>query len=114
MQLSLRSRVQQLVVRDAAPEKEGQTRRQLDVVDPERASGRDVGRFALDAEEELRADEQPLECAFDSGVEAALAASFLIERQQILDVRLGRRPPICAAGQREQNLFRAPIVLRRT
>ena len=46
--------VQQVVVRDAAPEEERQPRRQLEVAEAVNGSGLDPGGIALDAEDELR------------------------------------------------------------
>ena len=50
------------------------------------ASG--VEGLALDAEEELRADEQPLEGPLNAEIEAALFATSFVKRQEVPDVRL--------------------------
>ena len=63
----------------------------------------DVRGLTLDAEEELRADEQPLERLLDAEVEAAFFASALVERQQVPDVRLGHRAAVRAARERGKN-----------
>ena len=64
-------RVQQLVVRDAAPEEERQARRQLDVADPIRRARRRGPRVALDAEQELRARQERAQRHLDARFEAA-------------------------------------------
>ena len=92
---------EQLVVGNAAPEEERQARRQLEVADADTTVAGGAGRLALDAEQELRADQQPLERALDAGVEAGFGAALVIERQQVLDVGLCRRPPIGAPRQRQ-------------
>ena len=61
---------QQLIVGNAAPQKERQPRRELEVADAIRRSGRGVRRIALDAEQELGADEQAPYRALDARVEA--------------------------------------------
>ena len=48
----------------------------------------DVRRLTLDAEEELRADEQPLERLLDPEIEAALFTTSFVKRQEVPDVRL--------------------------
>ena len=66
--------VEQLVVGNAAPQEERQARRELEVADAVRPRRRGAGRIALDAEQELRADEQPLERQLDARVEARRSA----------------------------------------
>ena len=61
-----RRHVEQLVVRDAAPQEERQPRRQLEIAEPVRGARRDVGRLALEAEEELRIDEHARQRALDA------------------------------------------------
>ena len=51
---------EQLVVRNAAPEEERQPRRQLEVADRDRRCPARAGGIELDAEQELRADEDRL------------------------------------------------------
>ena len=61
-------------------------------------------RVALDAKQKLRADEQTLERALDAPRRTRLPRGLLVERQQILDVGVGHRPPVGAAREREQDL----------
>src|SRR5205823_6123176 len=112
-QLSSRRDVQQLVIRDAAPEEERQPGRELDVADLERRAARESGWLAFDAEKKLRADEQPLERALDARVEARLVAALVKEGQQVAKIGVARRPSIRESRQREQDLSCASsIVLR--
>ena len=80
--------VEQLVVRNAAPQEERQPRRELDVAQPMDGAGRDVRRILLDAEQEVRDRQHALERALDAAVEAAAGASLVVERQQRVDVVL--------------------------
>ena len=80
-QLPALGHVEQLVVRNAAPEEERQAGRQLQVADPVALAGRDALRIALDAEQELGADQQPPQRHLDAGVEAAAGASPVVEGQ---------------------------------
>ena len=71
--------------------------------------GGDVRRLALDAEQEARRGQDPLEAALDAGLEAAVGSARLVEPEQRLDVRVGHRPAIGRARQRRENLLRARL-----
>jgi len=71
-QPSRRRNVQQFLVRNAAPDEERQPRCELDVADAIRRAGSDARGITLDAEQELRADEQSLDRPLDAEIEAAL------------------------------------------
>ena len=85
--------VQQLVVRDAAPQEEGESRRQLQVADGVGLAGADVGRVGLAPEEEIRADQDAPQRHLDAGVEVAPGAARLVETEQHLDVAVCHRAP---------------------
>ena len=70
------------------------------------------GGIGLDAEQEIRADEQPLERGTNAGIEAAVRTGTLIEAKQRLDVVARRRPAIRTSRQRRQNLCRASVFAR--
>ena len=72
---------EQLVVGNAAPQEKREPRGQLEIADRVRRPGRHAGRLALDAEQELRADEQAAHGALDAALERATLASFAIERE---------------------------------
>ena len=57
----------------------------------------DVGRIALDAEQELRADQNPLDRLLNAGIEAGFRLARRIEGHQAFDIRIIDRPPVCAA-----------------
>ena len=91
-QLARDREVEQLVVRNAAPQEERQTRGELDVGETIRGSGSDFAGIGLDAEQKIRADQQTLERRADAVVEIS-ARRTLIEAHQRLDIvcRRGRR-----------------------
>ena len=64
--------VQQLVVRDTAPEEEREARCEIDVADPVHLTWPGAGRILLDAIEEVGRDEHPFQRGLNAGVEAAL------------------------------------------
>ncbi len=70
LQLSLFRGLQQRIVRDAAPQEEGEARGQLDVADSVRRRGRNPLRILFDPEDELRAHENAPERELDSRIEA--------------------------------------------
>ena len=106
-QLSANRQIEQLVVRDAAPEEERQARGELDVGETIRGARRDRVRIGFDAKQEIRADEQPLERRADAAVEVAVGTAALIEAEQRLDVVVRHRPAIRTPRQRRQDLRRA-------
>ena len=77
--------------------------------------GRRSGGIALDAEDELRAGENALESFFNAGFEAtvhpgaSLPAGYVrtrvVERHQQLQVGIGNRLAVCAAGERFNDLL---------
>ncbi len=70
LQSSARRGVEQLVVRDAAPEEERQPRGELEIGQPVRGTSGDARGIALGAEEEVGIDQNPLERELDAGIEA--------------------------------------------
>ena len=103
--------VQQLIVGNAAPQEEGQPRRQLEIADAIRRVRRDAGRIRLDAEEEVGAHQHARQGHLDAGVEAALGVALLVERQRAAKVGIGHRPPVRPLRQRRQDLPRGALVL---
>jgi len=68
----LNRRVSQLVVGDAAPEKERQPRRQVQIAEAIGGSGRQPFGLMFDAEEETRSGQDALDPALDAGIETAV------------------------------------------
>src|SRR4029079_5978561 len=65
--------IEELFVRNAAPQKERQPGRELDIADPMDRAGSDAAVF-LNAKDERRAGENPTQCQLNPGVERALLA----------------------------------------
>ena len=84
-----RCRVQQLLVGNAAPQEERQPRGELQIGDPVGRLGSDTGRVLLDAEKEIRADQNPLQRQLDAGLESTAVPPRLVEPDQRLHIRLG-------------------------
>ena len=106
--------VEQLVVRDAAPQEERQPRGDLQV-----AEGigllvlRQVDRLAVYPQQEVRVHQDALQPVLDARLEAAaFAAPRLVELQQRIPVAIGHRPAIRAAGDPRQDRRRAGAFLR--
>ncbi len=89
-QLAALRQVEQLVVRDAAPEEERQARGELDVRDAVGRVRRDAGRVGLDAEEELRVHQHRAQGHLDPRVEVPLRAGTPVQLHRLLEVRVGR------------------------
>ena len=110
--------VEELVVRNAAPEEERQAGGQIEIGDGVVRIRRDVPRPLLDAVEEARRDQQlpqgPLDPRVEPRIEARRVPAVAVRGQQEVQLRLARRPPIGAPRQRREDLRRAgPLVLRR-
>ena len=81
LQLAFRRRVEQVVVRDAAPEEERQPGRQREVRQPIGGAGSDARRIGLDAQQELRARENAAQRHVDAAVE--VAGLFASPREEV-------------------------------
>jgi len=111
-QLSALGEVEQFVIGNAAPQEEREARRQLELADSIRLIARDVGRFRLDAEQELRRHDQPHDSLLDAAIEVPFPAPLAIERDQRLDVGIGHRPPKGTARECLENRSRAGDLFR--
>ncbi len=106
--------VQQLIVRDAAPQEEGEPRCQLEIGDavyvsfarPARRSFSEGG-VRFDAEQKLRVDQHRAQRSSDSRVEISVGPPLSVKRHRPFDFGFRNGPPICAPHQRRQNGFRA-------
>ncbi len=103
-QFAALSQVEQLVVRDAAPEEERQARGELDVGDAVGRVRRDAGRVRFDAEEELRVHQHRAQGHLDPRVEVPLLHghcrynSIGLRRSASID-----RPPVGPAHERGED-----------
>ena len=104
--------LQQLVVGDAAPEEERQTRGQLEVVDVERAARRLVRRLPFSAEDKGRRGQDAAERKSDPALERARAAPLAVERQQSLSFVGRQRPSVRPAGHRREDPGGARLLVR--
>ena len=111
-QLPFHRDVQQLVVRDAAPQEERQPRRQFEVADTVGGAASGVGRIDLDPVQELGADQQALERTLDAALEPALRPPFFEERKERRHVLVGHRAAVGAACQRREDRPRARDLTR--
>jgi hypothetical protein len=108
-QLALQSQVEQLVIRDAAPKEERQTRSQIDVVNGIGLLRTHPGGILLYAEQELRANEKRTDRHLNAIVEAALQLPFFVELERNTQVFLGHCSPKRAPHEGGKELLRAPI-----
>ena len=60
VELAPRREIEQLIVRNAAPQEEGEARRQVQIADAIRRAGRDAGGITLDAEGQEPAPRRPI------------------------------------------------------
>ena len=106
--------VEQLAVRDAAPEEERQPRRQLQVVEAISLARLDAVRILLDAEEELGADQHGGQRHFHPRLEPVGGARRAVELERPLQIRVRDRPAVRPAHQVLQDPRRAGVVLVRS
>ncbi len=105
-----RGRLEQLVVGNAAPEKEGEAGRELEIGDPIDGADCDVGRFALESIQKLRIDEQARQRVLNAALEiAAFAAADSIELEQTVELgaTVGNRVPERARREPREDARRA-------
>ena len=105
VQTTLRGKLDQLLVRDAAPEEEREARGELQIADPVRRPRRRPGRLDLRSIDELRIREDALHHGLDAVIEAAaFFTSGLEEAHHRLDVGIGRGAAEGFARQRGNDL----------
>ena len=109
-ELSARRDIEQLIIRDAAPQEERQPGGQLEIADQVDGIRWGSRGIAFDAEQELRRHQESRQRLLDAALEAPLTSTGPVEPQQRLDVRLGDRPAIGPTGERRQDLLRAGLL----
>src|SRR5690606_31784330 len=98
----------QLLIRNAAPEKEGETRRQLEVADAIRRARPKIDRLDLGPIDKLRIGEDALNDGLDAVIEvSALLAPCREELHHQVDVVFRRGPPERLGRQRRDDRPRA-------
>src|SRR5690606_42164626 len=83
-----RRAIEQRFVRNTAPEKERQARRELEIRDGAQRAGRERRRIALETKDELRRCEHALERCLDAAFESAPLAPCGVELEQRVEIAL--------------------------
>src|SRR5206468_1616732 len=86
-----------------APEEERQPRCQFKIANSVGRAGRGVRRVALDAEQELGADQEPFEGLLNADIESAFGSAGRVERQQQIHVRTRCRTTVGPPRQRRKD-----------
>ena len=105
--------IEQLLVGHAAPQEEGQARREFEIGQAVRGSRRNVGRIAFDAEEEVRVGEDALDAELQPGVETPILSTLLEETEQDCDLPIGDGSPVRTSSDGRENPARARRLLGR-
>ena len=105
--------VNQLVIRDAAPQEERQPRGEIEIGDAVRLTGRDARRFLLGTHEEIGTREQTTQRQLNPFVEGSIGAPLLVEVDQRADLRLRDGAAIRATCDAAENLASTDLFLRR-
>ena len=114
MQRAFRRQVQQHVIRDAAPDEEGQPGCQVDVAQSIGRVRLHVRRLGFQSEEKLRAQQDTAEGHFDARLKAAYHGGRPKPPQRGFEVGLGHyRMTIGAARERRDDPLGARLVGRR-
>src|SRR5262249_33540318 len=95
--------VEQLIVRDAAPQEERQTRCEFQIVQAVRRVRRRTRGVLLDTEQEVRTHEDPSQPQVDARLEVAGAPPGPVRRRQLLTIRRRQRTAECPTGDRRQD-----------
>ena len=111
VKFAARGRVQQFVVRNAAPEEKGEAGGQFEIADAVGGPGGSARRILFHPEEELGADQDGTEGHLDTRFVAAFGARVAVELHGRLEIGLRYRPPVGTARQRGQNAFGARLFL---
>ena len=106
MQLILAGHLDQLIIRDAAPQEKGQSRREFQIGNPVGLAGSNVCGFALGPHQKLRAGENAPKGQLDAILKCPFTTAFQIESLDPFHIRRRDRPPERPAHQRRKNLFR--------
>src|SRR5262245_29280533 len=105
--------IQQLIVRNTAPQEEGQARSQFQIADPIGGIRRDAGRVSFDSEQKLGAHQERGQGHFDARVKVSIRPRFAVKLKRFLKVRIGNRPPIGPSHQGRKDVFGAAFFLAR-
>ena len=105
--------IEEVVVRDAAPEEERQPRGEFEVADRMDRAGRTLRGFFMH-EQEVRGHQDGLQRRADSGLKSAAGATLPgVDPHERREVRLGHRTAVGLAGQLGQDEARAGVFGKR-
>ena len=110
-QLTLNRRVEQFIVRNAAPDKEREPRRQIQIRQAIHGTRRGIRWILFDTEEKVRAGEDRAKRHFDAGFETARRFALLIELRQHLHFGSGHGTPKRTPRQSGNHLLRAAVFI---
>ena len=113
VQTAMLGQGEQRVVGDAAPQKERETGGEIQVAEAIDGAGRAARRIALNAEQEVRGNQDGSQRLFDATIEIAFAATGTIEGHERTDVGISNRAAESAATYRGQNPARARLFVTR-
>src|SRR5207253_10903442 len=107
----------ELLIGQRPPEKERETRREIDIRDAIGSARSRRLRFLFEAEDEVRADQNGFERAAHATLESARrsrpGSAFVIERHQPIDLAGGQRTSIRVAAEARDDLPRARTLFAR-
>ena len=106
-QLAVDAELQQLLIGNRVPEEERQLRRELEIADSVGVAGTQTRRDVFATVQKERARQKTGDGAADASLEAAVLHAVLVILEQLVHVLGGNRPPVCAPGQRRDDLFGA-------
>jgi hypothetical protein len=95
--------VEQLLVGHAAPQKERQPRRELEVAEAIGGPRRRVRRVALEANQKVWIGEDSFQPELQARVESAITPAVRVKTEERPDFPIGDRPAIGAARDRREN-----------
>jgi hypothetical protein len=112
VKLVLNRKAEQFVVRNAAPQEKGETRREFNIADAIVLvrPGSGSHRIALHTEQKLRACENGSQRHFDARIEISVCTRVLEELQRNSEILIGHGSPVRAARQSGKDRRGATIV----
>ena len=108
-EIAPRGGIQQLLVGNAAPEEEGETRRQFEIADAIRSACRPAGRLPFDAEQELGARQDRGQTHLDARLESVAGSRRAVQLERCLQIDIRDGPPIRPPHQRRQDPLGATV-----
>src|SRR5262249_13926886 len=101
-------------IRNAAPEKEGQTGSEFQVRDAIWTIRGSIGWISLDTHQEFRTGQNRPQRHLDARIEIAFLPRIFVERERHPDILTGYGPPICPARESGDDSSGAPFFFGRS